>query len=222
MTVSKTSKEFKEIFDSIKSTIVDNGRCTTEEFKELVGDAEPIDMITTLQEEGIVYVKTPHYGEVLVDIRLMVAGMLIAYSHPNYATTNLVLDYLKNVFDVYPAYNMHVYAERNDLLELAYVHLGHNYTLSKVADRAAINFAHSDSNAYDLFERSETVLRMLSQDDFELTAVYRLAKNAFDIANGWSNGSVYGMKRKDQDPNSTFNHFHKLASKMINKHRPHK
>lgn len=223
MSLLRSSKEFKEIYNSIKTTVIENGYITIEEFKAMEGAAGALPLLAALQEEGIVHVKSDTMAEVLVDIRLMVAGMLIAYSHPTYAKTNLVLDYLRHVFNnVYPGTNHRIIIERSNLLDRAYRQVGHNYTLSKVAERSVINNIASESNAYDLFDRSVSVLKVLSRNDSDLTAVYRLAKVSFDYANGLANGNVHGLHRKNQEPNSTFNHFHQLASKMINKHRPRK
>lgn len=221
--ITKTSKEFKELFDAVKLSIAQNGICSITGFKEIIegNDIDAGELLGTLQEQGIVYTKVDGYGEVLVDIRLMVAAMLIAYSHKSYAKTNLVMDFVSLVFDIYSKGDVRLYSTTCEVLSQAYIQIGHNYTLSKVAENAVINHKQSESNAWELYTGSNrSALTTLARNDADLTAVYRLAKHAFDVANGWVKGSVAGMRRNNPESNSTYNHFHELAANMINKHKP--
>lgn len=222
MSIPKLSREFKVILDSIKDTIAGIGICTIGQFKDLIGEADPTLMLAALHEEGIMYVKTEGQVEVLGDVRLMAVAMLVAYSHPKYAKTNKVLDYLKFVQKIQGKSDPLKQHILNELCPYMYSQLGHNFTIGKVAERAVIDLEDSVGSALYLYERSVAALTVLAADDVELSAVYRMAKKAFDIANGWSKGDVYGMHRKDAGPDSTFNHYHRLAAMMINKHKPRK
>lgn len=222
--ITKTSKEFRELFNAVKQTIAGNGICSITGFKEII-EGHEIDaaiLLGALQEEGIVYTKVDGYGEVLVDVRLMVATMLIAYSHKWYAKTNLVMELVELVFDIYAKGDILLYTTTSTVLREAYKQIGHNYTLSKVAENAVINREQSEWNAGILFEHNRGALRVLSRNDADLTAIYRLAKHAFDVCNGWVEGSVAGMRRASPETNSTYNYFHQLAANMVNKHKPRK
>lgn len=217
-----------QAIDEVKKVIAEDGFYGVPEFKDLAAKYQFTEetLLGAMFEEGIWPVKTAAVNnelpqEVLIDIRLMAAAMLLAYSDKSFGLRNSIYKYVELTFKISEWRGAFPVIALTGLLKDIYGIHGHNFTDQAIAEAADLSH-ENEQTILDRATRYSNPLRELVKSDVELTAVYQLAMRTMDVANGTT---INGMKADRShvqfrrfDKPIAYNTFWTAAQKVIDRH----
>lgn len=212
----------------VKTVIAEDGFYSVSEFQNLAQKYKFTEetLLGALWEEGIWPVKTFAVNkemeqEVLIDIRLMAAAMLMAYSDKSFGLRNSIYKFLELSFKISEWKGAFPVIVLTGLLKDIYSTHGHNFTDMAIAEAADLSH-ENEQTILDRATRISNPLRELVKSDTELTAVFQLALRTMDVANGTTingqtaNRSHVQFRRFDKP--LAYNVFWTSAQKVIDRH----
>lgn len=145
-------------------------------------------LMTALQEAGFGFVSTKSVTnnekviDVIVDLRIMAAAMLLVYSDDEWTLHHSVLRYLNALHTVGSWRAAFPVAHHSGLLDDVYGTYGYYFTDMAMAD-AAVLAVDDAPDIYRMAERHVHAISELSKSDKELTEVFHLCVRVFNVLN---------------------------------------
>lgn len=214
MSIDKTSDSYSIALTKLKEITSETKYCAANTFIDITknNNFDIREFIIAVKEDGfeVINYKDPAgLVDLVVDVRLPVVAALTAVSYCPRISPISLKKYLLLMMDIVNHTREEsidrMFSVSRDTLEQIFNDLFNKST------------GGTEEGYYRLGSRSASALHALVKNDSDLTDVYRLAKSTLSTYTGQSNGSVKGLMRKDLEVNSTYNHFHRLASIILNK-----
>lgn len=214
----------------IKEMLEEDGYATAGDYLLLVNKYQLPDeiLLPAFQQSGLGFVKTSAINgqleqEVIVDLRVIAAAMLLVYSDDEFALKHSVLDYLKALHSVGTWYAAFPLAHHKGLLEDIYGTYGHHFSDMRMADAAELAL-NNEAKINRMAERHVHAITELTKSDAELTEVYHLCLRTMDIVNNATDGvrtnKYDGIQHRKFENVKAYNHFWRLAVNKILSPRP--
>lgn len=224
--IKRTNPIVEQALGEIMAIIKEDGFADATEFMTVAHKYQMSEniLIPGLQQKGVTFVRTEPYAtqpvqEVLVDLRYIAAAMLLVYSDNEFALNNSVLDYLRACHTVATWPAAFPVAHHPHLLEDTYGMWGHLFTDMAMANTA--NIAQGRLTAINaMAERHSHALHELSKSDAELTEVFHLALQTFDLLNNQpvvkpGKLELTQKSRLQLGSNCAYRHFWRVATTKV-------
>lgn len=230
--VRRTNPIVEQAMTEIKQVITEDGCATISDYKALVERYKLPDeiLLPAMQHSGLGFVRTknvPNHPEteVIVDLRVMAAAMLLIYAEDGWAADRSVFDYLAVLHTCGPWRAAFPLAMNQNLLRDIYSTYGHHFSDMEMADNSVADIApQHDELIAAAAERSVHAITELTKSDDELTEVFHLALKVFSVLNNWNPEHPYAwhhsiVHRRFKDVKA-YEHFWRLAiDKILVPHR---
>lgn len=229
----RTNPIIEQLVQEIGEIVTENGYADGSDYELVIKKYKIADEIVlpALEQNGFGFVRTKSIQyhpeiEVIVDLKMMAAAMLLIYSDDTYALQNPVLKFLEAVHTAGTWRAAFPLSYHKGLLEDVYTAYGHNFTDQVMAEAAIIDPAKADEQeqlAQKQALRHVHALVELAKRPKELLAVFGLSISTFDALNAAAFRSAPGTEdiyhRHMENPGA-YEHFFRLSvNKILTPHR---